>query len=411
MAALILVMVIFFVWALVAGRLARWSITAPLAMAVAGVLLTAGPEPFLVVELETSSAEHGVEIALALLLFLDATEVPRNALRRGARHVPGRLLAIALPLSLVLAWLVGMIFFSTENLWLLAVLAAVVVPTDMAPAAQVLRDARVPRRLRDALNVESGINDGIVAPVFLWCIAGAVASRGVDGDQPIGQALLLALPVLAISIAVGVGIGLVGGKLLVLVFRAQWTEASALRLGVLALPFATYGTAVLLDGNGFVAAFVAGVTFGSFAAKLPGDALHLTEDIGTMMSLVVWFVFGQVINESVETGGLWQAVPYALIALTVVRMVPVAISLAGTGMPVKDVVFLGWMGPRGLASIVFGLLAYIQLGQSPEGDLVADVMVVTVAFSIVLHGLSARWFGRWYEPKAAPPAVEADPPA
>ncbi len=410
MAALILIMVIFFVWALVAGRLARWSITAPLAMVLAGTAFTAGESPFLVLELETSSAEHGVEVVLALLLFLDATEVPRTAWRRGARHVPGRLLAIALPLSLVFAWLFGMIFFSTENLWLLAVLAAVVVPTDMAPAAQILRDARVPRALRDTLNLESGINDGIVAPVFLWCLAGALASRGEGGDQPIGQALLLALPVLAISVAVGIGIGLIGGKLLVLVFNAQWTEASALRLGVLALPFTSYAVAVLLDGNGFVAAFVAGVTFGSFAAKLPHDALHLTEDISTMMNLIVWFVFGQVITDSVEDAGVWEAVPYALLALTVVRMVPVAISLIGTRLAFKDVVFLGWMGPRGLASIVFGLLAYIQLTGS-ESELVGDVMVVTVTLSIVLHGLSARLIGRWYEPKATPPAVPVDPPA
>ena len=409
MTGLIFVMVIFFVWALVAGRLARWSVTAPLAMAAAGTVLTAGTDPYIVVDLDTSVVEHAVEIVLALVLFLDATEVPRAAFQRAGRRVPVRLLGIALPLSLVLAWLAGMVFFSTENLWLLAVLAAVVVPIDLAPAAAILREKRVPRPLRDALNVESGFNDGIVAPIFLWCVAGALATTGAGDDEPIGRALLLGLPVLAISIAVGVVIGWVGGKLLVLVHRKGWTEASALRIGVLALPFTAYGVAVLLDGNGFVAAFVAGVAFGHFAAQLPHDALHLSEDVSTMMTLILWFVFGQVVTNSLEQGGLWEAVPYALVALTVVRMVPVALSLIGTGLPAKDVLFLGWMGPRGLASIVFGLLAYIQL-TPPESELVGDVMVVTVALSVVLHGLSTRLIGAWYEPRATSPTVPADPP-
>jgi sodium/hydrogen antiporter len=406
--ALIFVMGVFFVWALVAGRLARWSVTAPLAMAAAGTVLTAGTNPVVIIELETQAAEHVVEIVLALVLFIDATEVPREALRREGRRIPVRLLGIALPLSLILAWLAGIVFFSSENLWLLAVLAAVVVPIDLAPAAAILREKRVPRPLRDALNVESGINDGIVAPIFLWCVAGALATAGEGDDQPIGTALLLGLPVLATSVAVGVVIGFVGGKLLVLVHRNAWTEASALRIGVLALPFTSYGVAVLLDGNGFVAAFVTGVTFAHFARLLPNDALHLSEDFSTMMTLILWFVFGQVVTDSLEQGGLWGAVPYALVALTIVRIVPVAISLIGTRLSGKDMLFLGWMGPRGLASIVFGLLAYIQLA-GPESELVGNVMVVTVALSVVLHGLSTRLVGAWYEPREKSPTVPTDP--
>jgi NhaP-type Na+/H+ or K+/H+ antiporter len=169
-----------------------------------------------------------------------------------------------------------------------------------------------------------------------------------------------------------------------------------LRVGVLALPLLSYGVAILFAGNGFVAAFVAGICFGAATRRLPADALHLTEDIGTMLTLVVWFIFGQVVNDTIGDGGLWGAVPYAAVGLTVVRMVPVFIALIGSGVDLPDRFVIGWLGPRGLASIVFGLLAFIALN-SPENDSVATVMVATVALSVVCHGLTVRMIGAWYD--------------
>jgi len=391
MSALVTVMLFFFIWALFAGRLARGGIAAPLAMVAIGIAATAGSDPLIVIELDTGSAEVGVEIVLALLLFIDATEVSVAALRR-QRSTIIRLLGIALPLSLALAWLLGLVFFPDLNFWLLAVLATIIVPVDPTPAGAVLRDRRIPQTVRESLNVESGLNDGFIAPVFLFCLAGATA--GADGRTPTA-ALLLAVPALSIAIAVGLLVGLLGARLIIWAYSAGWTEASSLRLGVLALPLVAFGSAVLLSGNGFIAAFVAGICFGRATRQVPGDALHLTEDVSTMFTLILWFAFGQIVNQTLAEGGLWIYVPYAVLGLTVVRMVPVAISLAGAGMKRRDVLVLGWLGPRGLASIVFGLLAYLGL-QSPESDTVANIMVATVTLSVVCHGLTARLIGAWY---------------
>ena len=389
MSALVSVMLVFFAWALVAGRLARWSVTAPLAMVLLGIALTAGPDPLIVMNLETGFAESGVEVILAMMLFLDATEIPLAAFRRH-RGLILRLVCIALPLSLGLAWMAGKLFFPAESPWVLAVLATVIVPIDHAPAAPALRDKRIPAAVRDSLNVESGVNDGLVAPVFLFCLAGATAA---GGDEI--TALATALPAVLIATAVGAVVGLAGAELMIRSYRAGWTEPSALRLGVLAMPLLAYGAAILLSGNGFIAAFVAGLCFGRATRRLPNDALHLTEDASTMLTLVLWFIFGQVVNSTIAEGGLWQYVPYAVVGLTLVRMVPVALSLIGSGVNRRDVLVLGWLGPRGLASIVFGLLAFIGLS-SPESETVADVMVATVVLSVVCHGLTVRLIGAWY---------------
>jgi NhaP-type Na+/H+ or K+/H+ antiporter len=157
---------------------------------------------------------------------------------------------------------------------------------------------------------------------------------------------------------------------------------------VLALPLLAYAGAVVLGGNGFIAAFVAGVFFEPEARRLPADALHLVEDVGALLSLALWFLFGAVLNDVVERGSItWQIVLFAALVLTVARMLPVAGSMIGTDLPGRDRLFLGWVGPRGMASLVFGLLAYIEL-TGPDAELVLAVMVVTVVASIVIHGLS-----------------------
>ncbi len=392
MLALVVIMAILLAWALVAGRLARWSITAPLAMVVAGVALTAGSDPVFTIDLETSSFEHTVEVVLAILLFVDATETPGGIFGREPK-LTARLLGVALPLTLLAALGVGFLLLPGTGFWMLAVLATVVVPTDFAPAAALIRDRRVPARLRDLLNVESGLNDGLIAPIFLFCLA---AAKAQDSSHIAVTALADAVPAVLVAIAVGTVVGFVGAKLLSRSWRRHWTQPTALRLGVAALPLLTYGLAIVLHGNGFVAAFVAGAFFALATRELPEDALNLTEDVGMLLSLVVWFIFGRAINQ-VAGGITWRVAWYAVLVVTVMRIVPVMLSLLGTSISRRDALFLGWLGPRGLATIVFGLLAFVEL-TGADADLVADVMVATVVLSIVLHGLSygplAALYGR-----------------
>jgi sodium/hydrogen antiporter len=400
MLALVVIMLMLLGWALIAGRLARLSVTMPLAMLVAGVILTAGSDPVFVFDIEIESAEHVVEAILAILLFTDATEVPGGLLGREPR-LTLRLLLIALPLSLLLAWLAGGLLLGGAGIWLLAVLATVVMPVDLAPAVAFVRDRRVPERLRQLVNVESGLNDGLVAPVFLLALAAATAADG----ETLAEAAIDAVPALGVAILVGAFVGAAAARVLRRSLEAGWSQPSALRLGVLALPLLAYGGAVVLGGNGFVAAFVAGVLFEPEARRLPAGTLHLVEDVGQMLSLALWFIFGALVNQTLAGGAItWQIVLYAVLALTVVRVLPVAVSLMGTDIAPRDRFVLGWLGPRGIASLVFGMLAFIEL-PGPENDLVLAVTVVTVVASIVIHGLSTGLVVRRYGP--AVPVTDA----
>jgi NhaP-type Na+/H+ or K+/H+ antiporter len=391
MLALVVILLLLLGWALIAGRLARFSVTAPLALLVAGVALTAGQDPVFVFDIEFAAAERIVEVVVAILLFTDAVEVPGGVLGREPR-LTLRLLLIALPLSLLVAWLLGVVLLHGLNLWLLGVLATIVMSVDLAPAVSFVRDRRIPDRLRQVLTAESGLNDGIIAPVFLFCLAAATAS----GGEAQADAAIDAVPSFVIALLVGALVGAGTARVLDRALRAGWTQPPTLRLGVLTLPLLAYAGAVVLGGNGFIAAFVAGVFFEPEARRLPADALHLVEDVGALLSLALWFLFGAVLTDVVERGSItWQVVLYAALALTVGRMVPVAVSLIGTDVAGRDRLFLGWARPRGIASLVFGLLAYIDL-TGHDAELVLAVMVVTVAASIVVHGLSTGLVARRY---------------
>ena len=393
MLALAVLILIPLAWGLVAGHLARWSITAPIAMVAAGVALTAGSEPLYQLNLDTSAIEHFVEVVLAVVLFVDATEVEGGFFGNEPK-ITARLLLIALPLSLVVAVAFGALTFPHASFWILAVIATVVMPTDLAPVVALVRDRRIPSRLRDLLNVESGFNDGFVAPLFLFAVAAAHATT--DESTPDLDALIGAAPAFLIAIGVGVAVGFGGGWLITRAYAAGWTEPPALRIAVLTLPLLSYLLAVGFKGNGFVAAFVAGLLFRRAAKVLPHDAVHLVEDTGVLLGLLVWFLFGQLITQTLD-GTDWAIVLFAVLAVVVARTVPVVLSLARTNIERPDRLFLGWVSPRGLASIAFGLLAYIEL-DPPENELVGEVMVVTVLVSVLVHGASvvplAGWYGR-----------------
>ncbi|MFF7635850.1 cation:proton antiporter [Kitasatospora sp. NPDC008050] len=391
MIALVVSMGTLFAWSLVAGRLTRWSVTAPVAMTAAGVALTVGPHPLVRIMLTTSDAEHAVEIILAVLLFVDATAVPGQLMHR-QRALLVRLLVLALPLTFGVAVLAGALLFPTPNWWLAALFAAVTVPIDLAPAVELIRDVRLPSWLRGVLTVESGLNDGIVAPLFLLCLAGFEAHGGVahaaahTPSDDLGDAL----DALLWAVVAGALVGKPGGWLLRRAWLAEWTRAAALRLGIVALPLMAYALAIELHGNGFVAAFVAGLFFTPASRALPPEAPHLLEDIGTLLSLALWFVFGQLVTQAFTGAFDARVVAYAFLSLTVVRIAPVLLCLVGSGLSRADRLLLAWLGPRGLASIVFGLLAFISLApEDPHtADLMGQVMVMTVLMSLVLHGLT-----------------------
>ncbi|MEU3744388.1 MULTISPECIES: cation:proton antiporter [Streptomyces] len=385
---------ILFMWCVLSYRLARWSITAPIAMMLAGIALTSGSDPPLAFDFgDLGGFERTVEIIVALLLFVDATEVPAGVIRR-ERNIVARLLGVALPLTLGAAFLASLAFFPDQPGWVLAVLATVVVPLDLALAGALVRDRRVPARLREVLNVEGGLNDGVISPVFLLCVAGAAASRTAGGDY--AEALLTAVGAAVLAVGAGSLVGWLAGGLLRRSWAKGWTLPAATRLAVLSVPIAAYTLSVSLGGNGFVASFVAGVCIAPALRRLPEDAVQMTDDLSTLLTLALWFLFGQMVNDEFWDGFHLSVILYAVLAVTLVRLVPVMLALIGTELSLTDRLFLGWMGPRGATTVVFGLLAAIELPAAGGGDFVSRVMVITVMVSIVLHGLSAEPVGRLY---------------
>lgn len=366
-------------------RLDRLWISAPMVFVAAG--LAVGPEgaDLLHVAGGTHTVLSFTELTLAALLFADATTVPLHALK-GDGGVPGRLLSVGLLLTLVLGAVVAMIVVPGVGWADAALIAAVLAPTDAALGMAVVTDKAVPVRIRRALNIESGLNDGIATPfvtVFLAVVVGE--TTGKEGS-PVVDALIQ----IAIAIAVAIAVGMAGGRLLVLATQRAWSSHTSRQIFVLALAFVAYVGSVELGGNGFVSAFVAGLVFGA-VDEGNRAAITFTEDVALFASLLVWVVFGAYFAGPVLGGGVdASAVVYAVLSLTVIRIVPVALALRGKRFRPLTTGFMGWFGPRGLASVVFTLIAVEELQDTTIETPLFEVATWTILLSVILHGLSAR---------------------
>ncbi|MFI6211036.1 cation:proton antiporter [Nocardia brasiliensis] len=377
-------MTVILIWSCLSRTMARWKVTAPLAMVLVGAVVSWSSDHWLTAAINTDTAQRIVEFILALFLFTDATEV-RDGLS-GRRHTGiFRLLFLAFPLSLGAAYLLGFVLLPGVSWTVLLLIACIVIPIDLVPAQAVVRDLRVPERVRHALNVESGFNDGLVAPIFLFALAAAEASA--DSDQAL-NALGHAVPAVVKSILIGLSIGALAGYCMTFAARKRWTDARAVRIGTIAIPVLTYSVAVWLDGNGFVAAFLAGIAYSTTRHELPGEPLQSTEDVAEFSGLAMWFIVGNVAAATLSWLS-WQVIVYGLLALTLVRSVPVALSLLGSPFTRRERLMIGLLGPRGVASIVFALLAFNGLRDDDDAFLVIGVTLVVVVGSVILHGIGA----------------------
>jgi NhaP-type Na+/H+ or K+/H+ antiporter len=379
-------------WALTARLLARVNVSSAMTMVVLGLVVANPPLDLIEVAPTSEAVRLTAELALALLLFSDASRVNLRGLLDD-RRLPIRLLFVGLPLTIALG--AGSAAVLTDlDPWLCALVAAILAPTDAALGAPVVADERVPARIRRTLNVESGLNDGLVTPVVTFFVAGAVAEVGDSTDLTLSSALAD----LAVGVLLGVALGLGGGWLLRGARSRGWTSPNATAIVVPSLALLCYAAAVHLDGNGFVAAFVAGLAFGS-TQRDAAEIGELGEQIGDLLGMVVWLIFGALLVDLLSelTPG---AVALAILALTVLRMAPVALALVGCGLSRSSVLFVGWFGPRGLASIVFGIIALDAL-PSEAGSEVLSIVVLTVLLSVVLHGATASPFARRYGARAA----------
>ena len=335
------------------------------------------------------------ETTLVLLLFTDAIRIDIRRLRRQI-DLPGRLLGIGLPLTVVGGTAVAMVLLPGLGLWEAALVAAILSPTDAALGQVVVANVRVPARIRQALNVESGLNDGIMLPVITLLLALAAVRTELEST---GYWAEFAARQIGFSVLVGVAIGWVGGRLLDLAAGRGWVDGAFRQLATLSIGVAAFGVAEVLDGNGFVAAFVAGLAFGAAARDHCEGAYDFAEDEGQLLALLTFLFFGAAIAGPALDELPWRIALYSLLSLTVIRMAPVAIGLAGTKLRWQTVVYIGWFGPRGLASILFGLFI-LEEAALPVADELFLVVVWTVIASVVLHGVTsvalsnryAAWF-------------------
>jgi NhaP-type Na+/H+ or K+/H+ antiporter len=393
--AVALIALIVFAWGLFSTRLGRADLSAPIIFVAAGLLLS---EVLHVVELEVTpeAIKALAEVTLVWVLFADASRVGFRELRADL-GLYVRLLGAGLPLTIAAGTLLAVGLFDGTGWWAALLIGAALAPTDAALGASVMTDPAVPERVRRLLNVESGLNDGIATPVVMVAIAGAVAANGA------------ALVDLAIGLAVGVFLGLAGGRLMRLARRRGWASEDFAGPAVLALALAAYAGTLWLDGNGFVAAFVAGLTFGHAAGRGGVREVAYVEQTSGLMSLLTWLVFGAVAVPIVVERADWRVVVYAVLSLTVIRMLPVALALAGTRLPLPTVAFIGWFGPRGLASVIFAVIAVEEL--HGEAELAVAVIGMTVLLSVLAHGLSAKPLAGRYAAAVAGHASLDWPPA
>ncbi|HSR32749.1 MAG TPA: sodium:proton antiporter [Anaerolineae bacterium] len=387
------------IYGAVAVWLGRFSITMPIVFVAIGAIL--GPHRFF----GPSQVELLTEMTLALLLFADASSLAFRQVRDDPGP-PARLLLIGLPLIVALGGLVAHGLFPGEGLGFALLLAAILAPTDAALGLPIFNNPRVPVRIRRALNVESGLNDGIATPLVALFTALAVSEEGYR----IGNWLLSALGEIGIGVGAGVAAGLLGGWLFAAAAKRGWTAASGEQIGNFALALCAFWAAKALGGNGFVAAFVGGLLFGHATRERLHVATEFTEVTGTILSLFVWTVFGANLAAPLFQPFQPLELLYALLSLMVIRMIPVAISLIGTRFRADTALMMGWFGPRGLASVVFTLMAYEAFHEAARPfDRLAAVAVWAILLSVVLHGVSAVPLANWYArrlEKADPAAPE-----
>ncbi len=411
--------VLVVLYSFVSGRLDGTPVTAPMVFVAAGIVAAATGELDVGLEIGETVSAGGVavptvdvanesfvtvaELALALVLFTDAARIDLRRLR-GNAALPARLLLLGLPVTIALGGGVAAGLFEEQLLlWEAFVLAAVLAPTDAALGQAVVSNRKLPVRIRQSLNVESGLNDGLAVPLFTIFLTLAVAEEEVT---PLSAGTVI-LEKLGYGLLIGVAVGLIGGLLLDASWKRGWTTGVFQQLGIAGMAVTAFWAAEEIGGSGFIAAFVGGIATAYSVKDVGIKVVDFTEDVGQLLNLFVFFVFGLVVVELVEIA-TWRMVAYAVLMLTALRMLPVAVSLIGTGLRPVTVAFLGWFGPRGLASIILALIVVVDESELAGGGVIVTTMAVAVLMSVFAHGLTAApgvgWYARRAEtmPEAAP---------
>ena len=407
---LVAISLLLLVYAGASRRLSGSVISAAMVFVAGGILVSDEALGWLDPTIESEFVRLVAEATLTVVLFSDASRIDLAALRR-EYVLPLRLLAIGLPLTIVAGALAGVALLGELVLIEAVLLAIVLAPTDAALGQAVVTDPRVPSRVRQGLNVESGLNDGICVPLLLIAIAIAEAQEGAIGN---GEALELVLEEIGYGCVGGVVAGLAAAAVVRVGVPRGLVDSSWLQVVPVAGAALAYGLAVWMGGSGFIAAFVGGAVFGGFRREVGGEVTFFLEETGSLLGAATFVLFGAVMLVPMLDDLSAEIVLYALLSLTLVRMVPVVLAMLGSGARRPTVAFLGWFGPRGLASIVFAVIL-VEDAHLANESLLLNTIFLTIALSVLLHGLTATplagRYAAWFaaHPRDATPAFESAP--
>ena len=388
-----------FAYGLASKWLGNSFVSAPMAFMFVG--LGAGPAGLGLFHLDVESEVLEVfgEFTLGFILFADAATTNDRRLAKDYA-IPRRLLLISLPLMIALGAAIAILIFPNLHWTEAALIAAILAPTDAALGFAVVSSPLVPERIRQAILVESGLNDGLALPVVLFFAALAYGSvPGIDaaGEEVRDTAFWLSFTgqQIALGAAAGAILGLGLGKFVQLADNQGAMTHTYRALLCIGIAIIILIVAEAVGGNGFVATFVGGLAFGSVRQKSAQSLTSFIEEEGQLFSLIIFFIFGAALLPNAMSHFTTWCVFYALLSLTIIRTLPTMLSLTGTGLSLPGKGFISWFGPRGLASILFLLIAVErdEMGALTE---IEAVVYVTVFLSIILHGISAPTLSRWY---------------
>ena len=378
-------------FALISRRLETSVLTGPMIFAAFGLVI--GGEVLGLADLDFDHGfVHGLaEVTLILVLFSDAARIDLAAVRRD-HDLPVRMLLIGMPLIVVFGLVAGLALPLGLGLWEAALLAAILAPTDAALGQSVVTSPRVPARIRQALNIESGLNDGIALPLVLLFACLASLSHAPDGDR---NWLLFGAMQIGLAPLIGAAVGWIAARLIDRAVQAEWMTESFEGPAVLGVALLAFAAAEIAGGNGFIATFIAGMVFGNQVRHRCHFLFEFAEAEGHLLTLLTFLIFGAAILPEAIAHASPMILLYAVLSLTVVRMLPIALSLIGAGLSLPTIGFLGWFGPRGLASILFALFI-LEEADTPGAQTIMLTVIATVALSILAHGLSAAPAATWY---------------